>query len=231
MSNEKNQLAAGLEAFVGLLNEFRRGNINNRKAEKEVLEHHLKELSKRWNQKFPGLPRGYFPYSSFRGISRRGLRDDYLKKIIIRLLKEQQHNDTNRIIVNPACVFGRHARHLASSLEHFRVIATDITPKFNRFYEYLPGIKTPANYEFIQDDIFDPKVKVMPTAVVFFGACGSVSDGAIDYAIESNSPYLFCRTCCHNIIGGNIEIIKKFTLMNWIWRSVNLMILRIFNEK
>ena len=60
-----------------------------------------------------------------------------------------------------------------------------------------------------------------PMAVVFFGACGSVSDGAMDYAIESNSPYLICRTCCHDNIGGNTSIVRRLTALNWSFKVKN----------
>jgi hypothetical protein len=221
MSERQYQLEAGLKALAGLLNEFRRANMRDKKVERIGIEQHLKELSEKWNQKFPGLPESYFPYSSAIGVSRRGTRDRYLKTIIVKLLKDCPRDDKNRTIINPVCVFGRHARNIASSLKSFRVTATDIDPRFNRLYEFLMRGGTPDNYEFIQDDIFSPKVKMMPTAVVFFGACGSLSDAAMDYAIESNSPYLICRTCCHDNIGGNTDIRKRATLLNWAFRVKN----------
>ncbi|MHC4073927.1 MAG: hypothetical protein ACYTGS_18160 [Planctomycetota bacterium] len=48
-----------------------------------------------------------------------------------------------------------------------------------------------------------------------------MSDGAIDYAIESNCPYLICRTCCHDNIGGNTTITKRFNILNWAFRLKN----------
>ena len=51
--NGKNQLEVGLKALVEILDEFRRGIITNRSIEREVLEQHTRELSKRWDQKFP----------------------------------------------------------------------------------------------------------------------------------------------------------------------------------
>jgi hypothetical protein len=121
------------------------------------------------------------------------------------------------VIVNPACFLGRRARYLASHLKSFRVIATDINPRFNWFYKHF--CKTPANYEFRQDSIFNPKLEIRPMAVVFFGACGSVTDAAMDYAIKSDSPYLFCRACCQHITGGNTKIAKGFNITNWGFRG------------
>lgn len=222
MSDGKGQLERGLEAFAGLLAEFRSGNVTSRKLEGRALEYHLKDLSTRWDEEFPGFPEVKYPYASFRGICHRGVRDEYLKKIIEKLLKANAPETTDKTIVNPACVFGRHARDVTSRLGHFKVIATDIDPRFNWFYEYVLMRRNPDNYEFAQDDIFNPKLKAAPTAVVFFGACGSVSDGAIDYVIETNCPYLICRTCCHDNIGGNTTITKRFNALNWTFRLKNL---------
>jgi len=227
MLNGKYQLEVGLKALAGLLEEFRRGNIANSKSLSQRLKRHYKKLSERWEQRFPGFPEGRFPYSSCMGLLRKGRRDAYLKNIIVQLVTA--HNDGNNTIVNPACVIGRHTRHLASRLPRFRVIGTDINPLFNWCYEDV--VKTPDNYEFQQDDIFNPKLKVIPTAVVFFGACGSVSDAAMDYAIESNSLYLVCRTCCHQNIGGNMEITKRFTPLNCSWRLRQFMLSRIRKKK
>ncbi len=230
MENEKYKLEVGSKALMGLLDEFRRGNIANRSVERDVLERHLRELSKRWNQKFPDFPESRFSHASYMGLLLRGRRDAYLKKIITKLVKAHEQGNGNRIIVNPACVIGRHTRDLASRLPRFRVIGTDIDPRGNYTYEHLLR-RNPENYEFIKDNIFDPQLNVTPTAVVFFGACGSLSDGAIDYAIESKSPYLMCRTCCHNIIGGNIQIRKKPNFINWFFRFYNRSLSRMLQKE
>ncbi|MHC4639900.1 MAG: class I SAM-dependent methyltransferase [Planctomycetota bacterium] len=227
MENGKNQLEVGLEAFGGLLNEFRAGNIADKRSERQALERHLRELSERWDQRFPDFPQEQFPYASLMGVLRRGLRDKYLKKIIVSLLEAQARYSGNKTIVNPACVLGRHARDLALRLKNYRVIGTDIWPVSNWLYEHIPTGWTAENYEFKQDNIFEPKVQAMPTAVVFFGACGSLSDAAIDYAIESNCPYLICRTCCHENIGENTEITRRFTALNWAFRSKNFVYSRV----
>ena len=211
----------GLEALTGLLDEFRSGKTTNRRLDGLALEHHLRELSAGWGRRFPGLPRERYPYASLRGVFRRGLRDEYLKKIIENLLEADGLETAGNAIVNPACVFGRHARDIASRLGHFQVIATDIDRRFNWLYERIVWRRNPDNYQFAQDDIFNPKLKAEPIAVVFFGACGSVSDGAIDYAIQTNCPYLICRTCCHDNIGGNTTITKRFNALNWAFRLKN----------
>ena len=222
MSDGKGQLEIGLEAFAGLLDEFRSGTATNRRLEPRALEHHLRELSAGWDESFPGLLRERYPYASVRGVYRRGVRDKYLKKIVEKLLEVAGPETAGKTIVNPACVFGRHARDLASRLGHFKVIATDIDRRFNWLYDRIVWSRKPGNYHFVQDDIFNPRLKAAPTAVVFFGACGSISDGAIDYAIESGCPYLICRTCCHDNIGGNTTITKRFNVLNWAFRLKNV---------
>jgi len=221
MLDGKHQFEIGLEALIGSLDEFRRGNITNNKSHRRRLKQHLKKLSEEWGQRFPGFPNIHFPCSSLIGVCLTIVRDKHLKKIIVRLLGAEGLEQKNKTIVNPACVFGRHARHLASQMKSFKVIGTDINPKFNWLYEHLLIGGSPPNYEFKQDDIFNPRLQEKPLAVVFFGACGSLSDGVIDYAIESNALYLIFRTCCHDNIGGNTEIVKRFTALNWDFRIKN----------
>jgi len=214
----------GAEAIGGLLEEFRAGNVGRRDVEKDRLERHLGEVSRRWNERFPGLPEGQFAYSSFKGISRRRVRDEYLKGIIAGLLEGSEGE--GKTIVNPICVWGRHARDVARRLGAFRVIGTDIQSVGDWLYGHIPWKKQPENYEFRRDDIFSPKAEVEPAAVVFFGACGSLSDAAIDYAIESNALLLVCRTCCHDNISGNTEVVKRFGLLNLAFRFKNFVYAR-----
>ena len=204
MSGSKDQLEMSEVAMEGLLGEFRAGNIGERGLEKIGLGRHLGELSRRWGEKFPGLPEEPFAYSSFKGISRKGRRDEYLKRIIVKLLAGCEGG----MIVNPACVWGRHSRDLARRLRALNVIGSDIQGAWDWVYGHMPWTRTPANYQFRRDDIFEPKVQVEPSAVVFFGACASLSDAAMDYAIGSHCPLLVGRTCCHAMIGGNIETVK-----------------------
>ena len=128
---------------------------------------------------------------------------------------------TETTIVNPACVFGRHACDLASRLPRVRVIATDIDPRWERLYRLVRGRRIPDNYSFVKDNIFTPHLDVQPTAVAFFGACGTVSDGALDYAIDSRATHLMCRNCCHDNIGGNVATTKRSSNVNRFFRFKN----------
>ncbi len=215
MAGSKDQLEMGAVAMEGLLGEFRAGNIGERGLEKIGLGRHLGELSQRWDERFPGLPEEPFAYSSFKGISRHGRRDEYLKGIIVELFGSGEGG----VIVNPVCVWGRHARDLAKLLPDRKVLATDINPRYDRLYSCRPWSRTPGNYEFIKDDIFNPKVQGAPAAVVSFGACASLSDATMDYAIESHCPLLVCRACCHTMIGGNTDIVKRPDFLNRAFRS------------
>ena len=221
MKNRKCQFEMGYDAFTAVLDEFRQGHIENNWNNTKRLKKHMNGLFKEWDQQFPGFPKIPFSYSSFIEVCLTSLRDRHLKKIITGLLRDERSCRQNKIIVNPACVFGRHARDLASCMGSFKVIGTDINPRFNWFYERFTIGKSPSNYEFKQDDIFNPQLQEKPIAVVFFGACGSVSDGAIDYGVESKAMYLIFRTCCHDNIGGNTEITKRFTILNWDFRVKN----------
>ena len=223
MTGGTDQLEMGAAVMEGLLGEFRTGDIERGGAEKGRLKRHLGELSRRCDEKFP-VPEEPFAYSSFKGISRCGWRDEYLKGIIVKLLKGS--DGEGQVIVNPACVWGRHARDLARRLAGYRVIGTDIDPRFERFYRLLPRRRTPDNYEFIEDDIFNPKVEAKPMAVVFFGACASLSDAAMDYAIGLHCPLLVGQACCHAYIGGNVDIVKRPGFWNRVARLQSLILAR-----
>ena len=214
--NERNLPLAVLE---GLLDLFRQGHIIEPRAERAGMEQHAGPLIAAWDRQFPGFPSQYFPYTSFKGQHYRSRRDAYLKDIIVRILADHDSPDTT--IVNPACVLGRHACHLAARLPHVRVIGTDIEPEYNRLYRLIRRFRFPDNYSFRKDNIFAPQLEVQPTAVVFFGACGAVTDGAMDYAINSGARYLMCRTCCHDNIGGNLAVIKRFNSVNRFFRFKN----------
>jgi len=224
---------AGLEAFTGLLQEFRKGSIANRQADREeaVLAQWLGELAKYWDERFGGFPQCRFRYGSFKGVMRRGLRDEHLKKIIVHTLGQEGEGFEGAAIINPACVFGRHGRDIARRLNKLKVIATDIDPRCNWIYEHLVPQRTPANYEFRRDNIFEPTVETKPAAVVFFGACGSLSDAAMDYALKSNARYLICRTCCHDNVGQNTVIVKQPTVMNRLFRFKNFVHAKVSRKK
>jgi hypothetical protein len=219
--NGNDQLKPALEAFGGLIEEFHRGNIFNKRLEKAALERHIGRLAKEWDKRFVNFPKTRRLFASFRGVLRRGVRDKYLKNIIVKLLEAEDQTGANKTIVNPACVAGRHARDLARRLKNYKVLGTDILPVPNWLYGKILFGGTPANYQFRQENIFEPNAERTPAAVVFFGACGSLSDAVMDYAIESNCPLLICRTCCHDNICGNTRITKRFSLLNWSFRFKN----------
>ncbi len=212
------QCDLAMEALAGLLHEFRQGNIVALSAEVKGMERHAGSLSAHWNDRFPGFPVDDFPYASLRGVFYRKHRDAHLKNIIVRSLADRGRDTT---IVNPACVFGRHACHLAARLPHVTVIATDIYPRCFQAYRVLRLGCLPGNFSFVKDNIFASRLDVQPTAVVFFGACGAVSDGALDYAIASGARYVMCRTCCHDNIGGNVTITARPNPVNRIFRFKN----------
>jgi hypothetical protein len=206
------------EALAGLLNEFRHGNIVARSAETNGMQRHAGPLSERWNNRFPGFPADYFPYTSFRGEYFRRHRDAHLKDIIIQSLAGCGAEST---IVNPACVFARHACHLATRLPRVRVIGMDIDPQWFQIYRILRLGSLPGNFTFVKDNIFAPRLDVQPAAVVFFGACGAVSDGALDYAIASGAGHVMCRTCCHDNIAGNVTVTPRPNAVNRFFRFKN----------
>ncbi len=214
-----NDQELGLEALTGLLGEYRQGHITELEAERAGMERHAGALTARWDARFPGFPNQYFPYTSLRGEHYRGRRDAFLKRVIVQLLSS--HTSQKTTIVNPACVFGRHARYLAARLSHTRVIATDIDPRWERMYRLARAGRMPPNFTFQQDNIFAPRTDARPTAVVFFGACGAVSDACMDYAIDFGATYLVCRTCCHDNIGGNLLVTKRASHLNRFFRLKN----------
>ena len=187
------------------------------------MERHAGSLSARWNGRFPGFPTDHFPYTSFWGLYYRRRRDAHLKDIIVQSLADRGGETT---LVNPASVFGRHACDLAARLPHVKVIATDIYPRCFQMYRVLRLGSLPGNFTFVKDNIFAPRLEVPPTAVVFFGACGAVSDGALDYAIASGAKYVMCRTCCHDNIGGNVTITARRNPVNRFFRFKN----RVYNR-
>jgi hypothetical protein len=192
------------------------------------MERHAGPLTASWNARFPGFPSDDFPYTSFRGENRRNRRDAHLIDVIVQMLAGRGRAETT--IVNAVCVFGRHACRLAARLPDARVIGTDIDPRWDRLYRLWRGRHFPSNYRFVQDDVFRPRLGVRPTAVVFFGACGALSDAAMDYAVDAGADYLMCRTCCHDNIGGNLVVTPRFNYMNTFFRVKNLAYGRLLGE-
>lgn len=213
------QRDAAVNALGGLLDQYRRGRIVAPAAEKEGMERHAGQLTAWWNERFAGFPTKGFPYTSFWGEHHRGGRDRHLIDVIVRLLADRDGGEAT--VVNVACAFGRQARRIAARLPRARVVASDIDPRWERIYRWLRLGRSPANYTFVQDNTFASQLSLRPTAVVFFGACGSLSDGAMDFAIDSGAEYLVCRTCCHDNIAANVRVTARRTYVNWFFRFKN----------
>lgn len=207
----------------GLLVEFRSGNIADpkRTAEAESVELHLGGLYKTWDTVFPQFPDQPWRRRTITWEHYRGQRDAYLRSLICDSVPQVETQ--SRIIVNPATVFGRHARYLAHALPSYQVIGSDFDPTWNRLYRFVSPLLNGslANYSFVRENIYKPNLDRKPAAVTFFGACGSVSDGCMDYALETQSPFLICRTCCHENIGGNTDIVRRPGPLNVFFRFKN----------
>lgn len=200
-------------ALGSLLNEFRRGRIADRARllEETAIRTCLGEHIQAWDTVFPRFPA--YPEKR-RTLLRefwRGRKDAYLRRLIVDALTSVDIE--NRVIVNPATVGGRQARLLARELPHFEIIGSDIDPRVEALYRLI-CLRSQKNYRFERENIFEPDLKRKPAAIVFFGACGSVTDGAIDYGVEIESPFLVFRTCCHENIGGNCKIVKRWSMIN-----------------
>ncbi len=201
-----------------LLSEFRTGSSFN----DEIVEECLKEISQKWDNQFPDFPVRKMKRGSFIWKFEKGERSKYLIQIIKKSIRKL--NNENAVIINPACYTGKRARQIAKILPDSKVIGTDINQTYNNrwhLFQKLIGKKEPKNYQFLKDNIFDSKLNITPEIVVFFGACGSVSDAIMDYAIREKSPLLICRICCPDNIGGNTLIKKKNSLLNLYFRYKN----------
>jgi len=211
------------ESLEALLEEFHHGNIadEDRTHEDAVLHTHLAQQRAAWDSVFPPFPDCPWKRRTITREHHRGKRDTYLKHLLLRHLRNSAYQ--SRTIVNPAAVFGRHARALARDLPEYEVIGTDIVPSFDLLYRLVSWWAYPAlsNYRFVRDDIFEPKLECCPVAVTFYGACGAVTDGCMDYAIGVRSPFLLCRTCCHENIGGNTEVVRRPGHLNRFFRWKN----------
>ena len=201
--------------FVGplesLLAEFRRGNIadRDRVQEASAIQSHLGEHRKAWDLVFPRFPECPWRRRTITWECHRGRRDAYLRHLIVTHVP--QSDTGTRLIVNPATVTGVHARWLAHKLPTYEVVGTDIDPRWNRVYRFACfwEYRHLKNFRFVRESIFKPDLNRHPAAVIFFGACGSVTDACMDYALAVNSPFLICRSCCHDNIGGNTEIVRR----------------------
>ena len=196
-----------------LLSEFRLGKIADRARllEEAAIRTHLGQHVQAWDMVFPEFPHFAEKRRRLLRVFKRERKDTYIRRLVADALTD--FNGENRVIVNPAAVEGRQARHLAKELPQFEVIGSDIDRRWQALYR-LFCLRSQKNFSFVQENIFEPDLGRRPAAVVFFGGCGSVSDGAIDYAIDVQSPFLVFRTCCHDNICGNVEIVKKWSMIN-----------------
>ncbi len=180
--------------FVGplesLLEEFRRGNIadKHRMQEASAIRSHLAKLTQAWDCVFPAFPDCPWKRRTINWEKHRGHRDAYLERLVVTFVPRQKVE--TRLIVNPATVAGMHARRLAHRLPDYEVVGTDIDARWNSLYRYVLFWKYRHlnNYRFVRDSIFEPNLDRRPAVVVFFGACGSVTDACMDYAVAVNSP-------------------------------------------
>ncbi len=206
-----------------LLLEYQRGNIAdpNRELEDRLIHDHLGELFAAWDRALPVFPDTPWRRRSMVWEHFRGRRDAYAKRLLIAALMAEPSD--SRTIVNLAAVFGRHARWLACRLPEFSVVATDIDPTWDRAYRIVCFWKyrRSNNYSFVQEDVFESTAQRRPAAVTFYGACGSVTDGCMDYAINSESPILICRSCCHENIAGNLDIVRRPGVLNQVFEWKN----------
>jgi len=126
-------------------------------------------------------------------------------------------------IVNPVAYFGTHARNIARMLPDLEVVASDIDATWNRWYSTLFRIThgTQRNYTFSRESVFSPTHGLRPRAVVFFGACGGLTDAALDYAVGEAVPLIMCRACCHENVGNSTELARYPTLLNYGFRLKN----------
>jgi hypothetical protein len=161
----------------------------------------------------------------------RGRRDAYLRRLVVSHVPEDERG--HRLIVNPATVFGRHARWLAREMPTYEVVGTDIYPNWDRLYRLTCfwSYRGLANYRFVRENVFEPHPGPRPAAVTFFGACGSVTDGCMDYAIATESPFLICRSCCHDNIAGNTRIVRRPGLLNATFALKNRWLERVMRKR
>jgi hypothetical protein len=206
-----------------LLGEFRRGNIADKDRTQEALaiRTHLGAVSALWDHALPPFPACTWKRRSFASENSKGIRDTYIERLTASVLAG--YTGPRRLIVNQATVFGRHARALSYALPTFEVLGTDITPLWNFLYGFVSHRKWAGlkNYRFVRENIFHPKMEREPAVVTFFGACGSLTDGCFDYAVALNTPFIICRSCCHENIADNTVIVRRPGLLNFLWSMKN----------
>ena len=151
----------------------------------------------------------------------RRVKDALLKNIIERLCDGREG-----LIVNPCCVFARHARDIASRLPMTTVAASDIDSTWQSLYGLLTAAtlqREPANFSFHIDSIYKLHIPRTPLAVCFFGGCGSLTDAALRLAVQAKAEFVVGRACCHENIGGNLEMsTRALTIWNAGHRLKNI---------
>ncbi|MCK4791497.1 MAG: hypothetical protein KAV87_47635 [Desulfobacteraceae bacterium] len=200
-------------ALGQLLNEFRLGRIADRARllEEAAIQTHLGKHTQAWDAVFPEFPKFSEKRRTLLRLFKRERKDTYIRRLVVDALTGL--DTENRVVVNPATVEGRQAIYLARDLPDFEIIGTDIDGRWEALYRRVCR-RSQKNFRFVQESVFEPDLERRPAAIVFFGACGSLSDSAIDYGVEVESPFLIFRTCCHENIGGNCEIVKKWSMIN-----------------
>ena len=199
-------------AMENLIREVQQGRIadKKRKLEEGTITTTFAEIYASWDKVFPPFPECNFRRRTVARELMRGHRDTYLREIITSCAQLVEHS--NRLIVNVAAVFGGNAKTLARALPQFEVLATDIEPAPPAIYNFFT--KTLKNYQFLLENIYQPNLNRRPSIVVFFGACGSLTDASMQYTIDVNSPFLICRSCCHDNTGCNMKFVKRWTPIN-----------------
>lgn len=201
-------------ALENLLREVQQDRLADKKRiwGKKIIKVTFAEIFAAWDQVFPPFPKCRFPRRTVARELMRGRRDKYLRDIITACTPLVDR--PNQLIINLVAVYGGHAKRLARALPQFEVLATDIDPTPNAVFSFLS--QTLKNYRFLPENVYHPDLNRRPSFVVFFGACGSLTDASMQYTIEVNSPFLVCRACCHDNTGGNTDLVKPWTPISLI---------------
>jgi hypothetical protein len=143
----------------------------------------------------------------------RRAKDALLKRIIGTLCRGKAG-----WILNPCCVFARHARDIAASLPMAEILATDIDSRWERISEVLTAATfqhKPRNFHFRAESVYEATVLRDTLAVCFFGGCGSLTDAGLKLAIASRASFIAARACCHDNIGMNTQVsTRAITIWN-----------------
>ncbi len=98
------------------------------------------------------------------------------------------------------------------------MVASDVDPTWQRMYRLLTAAtlqREPLNFSFHIESVYQLHIPQTPLAVCFFGGCGSLTDAALRIAVQAKAEFLVGRACCHENIGGNLEMsTRAFTIWN-----------------